>query len=299
MKDIKLNKQIQDWDKIKDRIFNNVKCYKGELLYKYRSLDLYREWVSHKEYNLTDNFERIIDILTYRKLYVPKLSSVNDPFEGGVIEYDVPGWAGKTMNKQAKKEVLINPYPIKNRLVLSLSASPLVEQLWAYYCNNYQGVCIVLKNGVQFKNAKYVKYYKERINVGMIHDNSFDTFIQELNDVNIYYKKREWCHEKEVRIEYKQNDLDNNFIDCGNLLVALIIGHNTQKIIKEKLIKVCKDNGIETYYTYLDENDLKIMIIPSEFKYIYDGSSIEEQLEDYYEKHNSILNYNGELRQPM
>ena len=58
---------------------------------------------------------------------------------------------------------------------------------------------------------------------------------------------------------------------------------------------MCHDNNIETYYTYLDENDLNIMIVPSDFKYVYDGSSIESQLENYYQKTNSKLNYKGEL----
>ena len=60
-------------------------------------------------------------------------------------------------------------------------------------------------------------------------------------------------------------------------------------------MEVCHDNNIETYYTYLDENDLNIMIVPSDFKYVYDGSSIESQLENYYQKNNSKLNYKGEF----
>lgn len=211
----------------------------------------------------------------------------------------MPGWAGKTMHTMAKKEILVNPFPIKERYVLSLSSSPLVEQLWAYYCNNYEGVCIVIKNGPIFNNAKCVKYYKERRNVGMIKGNKFDAFIRELNRVNIYYKKREWSHEKEIRIEYNKSELDENFIKCNDLIVALIIGHNTQQVVKERLIEVCHANNIETYCTYLNENDLDIMIVPTDFKYVYDGSHIEKQLENYYQKNNSILNYEGKLIEPV
>ena len=284
---------VEDWDKIKKNISAKIKKYKGNLLYKYRSLDLNRSWVNSTEYKTSDNLERVIDILESNKIYIPQLKNVNDPFEGRYIEYDVIGWAGKSLHKVAKKEVLINPVPIEDRYVLSLSSSPLVEQLWAYYCNNYEGVCIVMKNGDTFRNAKCVNYYKERRNVGIIPDNRFDKFISELNNINIYYKKREWSHEKEIRIEYDNNDLDNNFINCD--IVALIIGHNTQQIVKDRLIEVCHDKAIETYYTYLDENDLNIMIVPSEFSYKYDGSSIESQLENYYQKNNNKLNYKGEL----
>lgn len=284
---------VEDWDKIRKNISTDIKNYTGDLLYKYRSLDLNRNWINSTEYKTTDNLERVIEILKSNKIYVPKLKSVNDPFEGRYIEYDVPGWAGKTMHKAAKKEVLVNPVPIKERHVLSLSSSPLVEQLWAYYCNNYEGVCIVIKNADIFRNARCVNYYKKRRNVGIISDRKFDEFINELNNINIYYKKHEWNHEKEIRIEYDNNDLNENFINCD--ILALIIGHNTQQIVKDRLMEVCHDNNIETYYTYLDENDLNIMIVPSDFKYIYDGSSIESQLENYYQKNNSKLNYKGKF----
>lgn len=284
---------VEDWNKIKKNISAKIKKYKGNLLYKYRSLELNRTWVNSTKYKTSDNLERVIDILKSNKIYVPQLGSVNDPFEGRYKEYDVTGWAGKSLYKAAKKEVIINPVPIHDRYVLSLSSSPLVEQLWAYYCNNYEGVCIVMKNEDTFKNAKCVNYYKERRNVGIISDNKFDKFISELNDINIYYKKREWRHEKEIRIEYDNSDLDNNFINCE--VVALIIGHNTPQIVKDRLIKVCHDNDIEIYYTYLNQNDLNIMIVPSDFRYVYGGSSIEKQLEDYYQENNSKLNYRGEL----
>ena len=289
------NCETEDWDDIKKNILRNVKTYKGDLLYKYRSLDLNRRWISQTKYEISDNYNRVIDMLISKKLYVPTLENVNDPFEGRYIEYDVRGWAGKSMHVAAKKEMILNPNPIKSRHVLSLSASPLVEQLWAYYCNNYEGVCIVIKNGNIFKDAKYVKYYKERRNVGLISEDKFDKFMQELNKVNIYYKKMEWSHEREIRVEYNNKDLDNSFINCDNLIVALIIGHNTLPIVKDWLIEVCHDNNIQTYYTYLDENDLNVMIVPSDFDYIYDGSSVESQLENYYEINNSILNYKGEL----
>ena len=50
---------------------------------------------------------------------------------------------------------------------------------------------------------------------------------------------------------------------------------------------------------YLNENDLDIMIVPTDFKYVYDGSPIEKQLENYYQKNNSILNYEGKLVEPV
>lgn len=290
---------FEDWNKIKKNVFRNIRKYNGDLLYKYRALDLNRSWITAKDYKISDNLERVIDMLITKKIYVPTLKKVNDPFEGRYIEYDVPGWAGKTMHTMAKREILVNPFPIKERYVLSLSSSPLVEQLWAYYCNNYEGVCIVIKNGPIFNNAKCVKYYKERRNVGMIKGDEFDAFIRELNRVNIYYKKREWNHEKEIRIEYNKNELDKNFIKCNDLIVALIIGHNTQQVVKERLIEVCHANNIETYCTYLNENDLDIMIVPTDFKYVYDGSPIEKQLENYYQKNNSILNYEGKLIEPV
>ena len=90
-----------------------------------------------------------------------------------------------------------------------------------------------------------------------------------------------------------------NFIKCNDLIVALIIGHNTQQVVKERLIEECHANNIETYYTYLNENDLDIMIVPTDFKYVYDGSPIEKQLENFYQKNNSILNYEGKLIEPV
>lgn len=80
-----------------------------------------------------------------------------------------------------------------------------------------------------------------------------------------------------------------------NFIITDIIHALSQGLVKDRLMEVCHDNNIETYYTYLDENDLNIMIVPSDFKYVYDGSSIESQLENYYQKNNSKLNYKGEF----
>ena len=78
-------------------------------------------------------------MLITKKIYVPTLKKVNDPFEGRYIEYDVPGWAGKTMHTMAKREILVNPFPIKERYVLSL--------VQVHWWNSYGHIIVIIMKG--------------------------------------------------------------------------------------------------------------------------------------------------------
>ena len=99
---------VEDWDKIRKNISTDIKNYTGDLLYKYRSLDLNRNWINSTEYKTTDNLERVIEILKSNKIYVPKLKSVNDPFEGRYM-------AGREKQciKQLKRKFLLTLYLLR------------------------------------------------------------------------------------------------------------------------------------------------------------------------------------------
>lgn len=277
---------------------NNLKKYQGDLLYKYKSLTLCAGYNKENE-NLPDitkdNVKRMIDIINNKRLYIPKVEDLNDPFEGRYLKYKTFGYAGCSLSESIKgKRHNLSVYSKSG--ILSVSSSAQVQQLWAYYCDNYTGACLVFKNTGILSNGIIMNYYDNNIDLGCVSET---TDIIKINDINLYYKTQGWFPEQEVRLIYSDNELiEKKFLDVSKQLIAVILGHNVEDYQKTIISKVCKDNNIELYTTYLNHVDLCLYIIPYNFVLNVDGSkTINQQVEMYLQANNCLLDINGKLRE--
>ena len=116
--------------------------------------------------------------------------------------------------------------------------------LWAYYANNYKGVCLefdIKSDTVLSKFCSKVNYTRAFCQ----NANSFD---------NYYLKSDEWAHEQEWRIVCSTT---NEYLPTTSLR-AIILGDRTPAIHRARFIKLGKANGLKVYIVHPDTNEFKL-----------------------------------------
>lgn len=116
--------------------------------------------------------------------------------------------------------------------------------MWAYYAQNYSGVCIrfdPLKDNLLLDNCRKVQYTNHFISDGSLG--------------NYFRKSIQWSHEQEWRIvcETDEEYLPVNCID------AIYLGLRTQDDIIEQFIKLGKMYNLEVYKMKLSDVKYEIL----------------------------------------
>lgn len=146
---------------------------KPRLVFKYKSI------TSAKD------LARVCDIFTRQRIYMPTMEQLNDPLESrnSIL-------LGIDESERNEK--------LKNTHVLSLSADPLLPTMWAYYADNYKGLCIGFKTTDAFSSIEKVEY------IGKQKGICWDTDFAVSADINT--KSVAWQHENEYRIVRKTSE---------------------------------------------------------------------------------------------
>ena len=228
-----------------------------QLFYKYKSL------------NTEKDCKYAFDILNNHRLYFPQYVKLNDPLEGSGynISFGENGWAG--MNLQIRADDELSPIiAYKNRFrILSLSANPISPHMWAFYANDYNGVCFCFRSSKSLKKAKPVQY-----------GNLMDQIIPKSNRMlksavykGFYNKRIEWIYEREWRI-VDESDSDYVCFDPDEL-VGIIIGHNTNLQMQKELLNAISDNVI-VMKTKVRYRTNQIGLLPYDYNELYTGDDI-------------------------
>lgn len=228
-----------------------------QLFYKYKSLDS----VKDRKY--------VFDIIDNHRLFFPQYVKLNDPLEGSGynISFGENGWAG--INLQIRADDELSPIiAYKNRFrILSLSANPISPQMWAFYANDYKGVCFCFRSSKSLKKAKPVQY-----------GNLMDQIIPKSNRMlksavykGFYNKRIEWIYEREWRI-VDESDSEYVYFDPDEL-VGIIIGHKTDQQLQKELIKAISDN-CKAMKTRIRFRTNQIGLLPYDCTKFYSGDDI-------------------------
>ncbi|MFY7814746.1 MAG: DUF2971 domain-containing protein [Chryseobacterium taeanense] len=149
-----------------------------ELLYKYRSLD---------------NFKNFIDIIINNRLYAAKYDDLNDPMEGHYLYKD------GILDEDMRNKIYNNKQTLR---LCSLSKKADNLLMWSHYSNGHKGVAFGVKiNETQFevRDIEYLaslRYYEDTNLLDAI------TILSSKNNL--------WEYEQEVRAFTKNGE---NFID--------------------------------------------------------------------------------------
>lgn len=186
---------------------------KPKLVFKYKSVSSVIDLV------------RLCDIFKNNKIYIPQLNELNDPLES------TNGYLDGI--KEEERERYFRDYR-----VLSLSADPFLPTLWAYYADNYKGICLGFWTNGSFSEIKPMNY-----------DNSQKSILWELNPDDLLIKGEAWRHEAEYRI-VKKGEANTYLSFDTEDLACVIFG--------------CKmDKEIRDYIESCIPNDLPILTIKS------------------------------------
>lgn len=207
---------------------------------------------------------RIFDIINNKRMYMPKLDQLNDPFEGTGIElFDRGGYAGSSIPRNADiHDDIILDKKEKYR-IMSLSAVFNSPQMWAYYCNDYNGICLGFVTDENFSGISKVVYSSNK--EPRIY-NPESNELEELLADSLREKTVAWKHEKEYRIIRKNQE----YFYYGDALKCIIIGHNLPEEKKEYIRQIVTSN-IRLYITYPGVVTRKLHVLPYEFKVELDG----------------------------
>lgn len=284
--DLNVEENEENYNKIVLQAEKNIVKKPHDLLFKYRSLSIIND---DDTGNTIDNLKRTADIIKNKRIYVPCLSQLNDPFEGKFISFNAYGKMGGSIEKaMGYKDYLLKDMYKKH--VLSFSTSATEPLLWAHYATDYSGVCLIFKVGKIYENYKDITYYNEDTRPETCYIRDLKQ-AKKIGDINVYYKNSKWDYEKEVRLEYDESDLqESKYIEFNqDELIGVIIGEKISENAKQKIIEVCKSNRVILYKTYIDYCQDKIYIVHNDFNPVANGVTIREQYKLYCGTHSEIL----------
>lgn len=116
--------------------------------------------------------------------------------------------------------------------------------MWAYYANNYEGICVRFnapKDAILSKHCRKVQYTNHYIS-----DNSFG---------NYFRKSIQWAHEQEWRIVC---DMEEDYIPISSI-DALYIGLRMDKTAEKQVLELGEKYNLEVYKMKVSDTRYEIL----------------------------------------
>lgn len=230
-------------------------CEIPKVIYKYKPM------------TSRDDIIRFFDLIENRRIYLPYINQLNDPFE--CIMSDVSfGTAGSSISRALDID---HQYVVKRKgeiQVLALSEDCCSPQLWAYYCGDYNGVCLCFKTDKTFQNIKKVNYVQKIASDEMeIAGNTDDA--DRLITKRLFLKQEGWQYEHEWRMIFDHNT--ERYLEYDHdELIAIIIGHKLDSEIVD-FIKNSLPNNFPIFRTHAGNISGKVRLLPYDYVMIGDG----------------------------
>lgn len=219
----------------------------------------------------TEDIVRCYDILRNNRIYVPNVAQLNDPFEG-VTCPPIEGIAGCSIPIVADEDHSIMLDWKENTHILALSEDCFSPQLWAYYCNDYNGMAFCFYTDSHFRRIKKVEYPNDLVKKG-----GDDLILSPQKHKNHFYKcllvkELGWKYEHEWRIIKKDRPGTYYLKFEKRELAAIILGHKLNGEIRQFITSSAA--GIPLFVTKPGSVSGKVHLLPydKENKYRYDGT---------------------------
>ena len=235
---------------------------KPKLIFKYRSASTDKD------------FQRLEEIFRNKELYIPTVSQINDPFEGKInVGF---GIAGSSITRALDNDFLPVRNAKKKTRLLALSEDCFSPQLWAYYCNDYKGVCLCFKTDSHFSSIEPVNY-PEHLDAGEVIIEPSENELYALLRERLLEKQEGWKHEREWRMIFQptiinewtlMDDAQKKLSFDDGELVAVIIGNNISEKDMNRL-KSFIPNHIKLFKVHTGALSGKVELLEDD--YIYRG----------------------------
>lgn len=238
---------------------------KPKLIFKYRAL-------SNRE-----DIDRLFDIIRNHHLYLPTIPQVNDPFEGRI---DIcPGVAGDFIRRAMDIDFFVVRECKQQTRLLALSEDCFSPQLWAYYCNDYHGVCLCFFTDKTFCDIQPVQYL-DNINEADYDRTPTRKLIYELIKKSMLKKQEGWRYEREWRLVFQPELADDHSIirEAEKFLVyqpdelaCVILGDKLEQSMKE-IIRALVPDHILLFEVHTGAVTGKVKLMEYGYRYPGDGS---------------------------
>lgn len=250
-----------------------------QLIFKYRTLS-----------SITD-LDRVIDIIKNNRLYLPTVMQVNDPFEGKLNIYT--SYAGYSIIKAMDEDYSAVRNCKEHTRILSLSDDCFSPQLWAYYCNDYHGVCFCFRTDGTFHSIEPVTY-PETLEEGEPQSANSLEMIYDMMREKLFVKQEGWRYEKEWRMviqdsipqedeNEEEEEASSPFLDYDSSeFVGIILGKKLEENLKE-MIRMITPDSVKVFETHTGALSGKVKL--KEFGYIYPGDGSDP---DYISSTNEL-----------
>lgn len=230
-----------------------------ELLFKFRPLVT------------LNHLSRLIESLNDNSLYFPTYEKLNDPLESSGYIIELSGYMGRSIFVQSDDEDYIVKAQRAKMRILSLSEYCFSPSMWAYYANEFNGVCIGYWKKHEFLNAKKITYITQSVPAKMAnHSGEIDS--SEILSKEVYnsffYKHKDWEHEGEWRIV--RNQEESYFKYSPECLSCIIIGHKVNDVIRDAIVSRFKN--VPIYKTKVRYRSFGISFLPIDYEIKLDGT---------------------------
>lgn len=252
---------------------------KPKLIFKYRAL------------NNREDIDRFYDIIQNNRLYLPTIPQVNDPFEGKI---DIStGVAGDFIRRAMDIDFFAVRECKQQTRLLALSEDCYSPQLWAYYCNDYRGVCLCYYTNNTFSHIQPVQYL-DNINEADYDRSPTRRLIYELIRKSMFKKQEGWRYEREWRLVFQPELADDDSIikEAGQFLdyqpdelAGIIIGDKIEQSTKE-IIRALAPDRIKIFEVHTGAVTGKVKLMDYGYRYPGDGSDPDfiATLDELYER---------------
>ena len=174
-----------------------------DILYKYRSLD---------------NFKNFVDIILKNRLYAAEYKNLNDPMEGQYY------YGSNGLDRQIQEKLMNEK---DNLRVCSLSRTKSNELMWSHYADGHRGVAIGLRiihdevRPIQYNGLAFIQN----------QDYNYQTAIEILS-----HKLEIWSYEEEERAFIR----GSNFIDIQieEIIIGRVMSNPNYSFVKELIEKI-------------------------------------------------------------
>ncbi len=191
-----------------------------DLLYKYRGLD---------------NFRNFVDILLKNRLYAAKYKDLNDPMEGQYY------YQTGELNRNIRDKLLEEKGELR---LCSLSKIKDNQLMWSHYANGQRGVAI----GLRIDSTQYTVRPIQYNGLAYIRNQDFNdqTAIEILS-----HKLEIWNYEEEVRIFVR----DKHFIDITveEVITGVAMSNADFSFVRELIEKINPSIRIIKAETFMNE----------------------------------------------
>jgi hypothetical protein len=176
-----------------------------DILYKYRSLD---------------NFKNFVDIILKNRLYASKYKDLNDPMEGQYY------YQTGELNRDIRNKLLEGKEDLR---LCSLSRVKDNQLMWSHYTNGQRGVAIGLRIDDTLYTVKPIQYN------GLVSIRNQDFNEQKATEI-LSHKLEVWNYEEEVRVFVR----DKHFIDISieEVITGVAMSNADYGFLKDLLEKI-------------------------------------------------------------